>query len=75
MVLLIYCGLIALCVGGLSGYHSKLAIEGQTTNEELRGRYAGGNPYNLGCRGNCHAFCSPGQSRLLTEDYDVEALS
>jgi hypothetical protein len=73
--MIVYTGLITCCVGGMSCYHGKLAWSGQTTNEELRGKYNNGNPYDEGCRRNCSAFCSSGTSRIFTESYDPEQLS
>ena len=51
IALISYTGLIACCVGCMSGYHGKLACYGATTNEEMRGKYDGGlgNPYDYGC--------------------------
>jgi hypothetical protein len=57
MFLLVFTALISLCVGGLACYHGKLACSGMTTNEELRGKYGAGNPYDQGCNRNCEAFC------------------
>jgi hypothetical protein len=62
-------------VGGLSCYHGKLAAGGQTTNEEMRGKYGNGNPYDEGCHKNCRTFCQSGTSRIYSEDYDSEAIS
>jgi hypothetical protein len=67
--------MIVCCVGGLSCYHSQLACLGATTNEDLRGKFnqmAGVNPYNIGCKGNCHAFWYGGTSRITTEGYNLE---
>lgn len=75
MFLLIYTALITLCVGGLSCYHGKLAAGGQTTNEEMRGKYSNGNPYDEGCRQNCRIFCHSGTSRIYSEHYSTEELS
>lgn len=78
VALIAYTLLIACCVGCLAGYHGKLACEGATTNEELRGKFdARGNPYDLGCGGNCSAFWKGGTSRIYPDQgqYDAEALS
>lgn len=75
MGLLAFSALISLCVGGLGGYHGKLAINGQTTNEEMRGKYGNGNPYDHGWRSNCRAFCDSGTSRIFDANYDTERLS
>ncbi len=74
IALLIYTALISCCVGCLAGYHGKLACEGITTNEEIRGKFGAGrgNPYDLGCAGNCAAFWYGGTSRVYTDEiYDV----
>ena len=78
MGIMIFAGLMGLCVGCLSGYHGKLAIEGVTTNEEIRGKFSNGsiNPYDNGCMKNCSAFWFGGTSRIYGQDeYDVEELS
>ena len=75
MFLLVFTALISLCVGGLSCYHGKLACSGMTTNEELRGKYGAGNPYDQGCNRNCEAFCKSGKSRIFEDNYDTESLS
>ena len=76
VILLVYTCIILCCVGGLAGYHSKLAIQGRTTNEELRGKYINSNPYDMGCRRNCWAFCYGGVSRVYVKGrYDTETLS
>ena len=50
LALLIFCSLITCCVGCLAGYHGKLAFDGVTTNEEIRGKFSNGNqnPYDEG---------------------------
>ena len=74
--LAIYTGMITLCVGGLCCYHTKLAVKGETTNEDIRAKYlTSGNPYNLGVRKNCNAFCNSGKSRITEKEYNTEALS
>ena len=73
-----YTGVISLCLLGLNGYHSKLAVTGTTTNEDIRGKFSNGNknPYDRGCAGNCSAFWYGGTSRVYLGDaYDTEALS
>ena len=78
IAMLFYTALITCCVGGLTGYHGKLACEGITTNEEIRGKFRNGheNPYDEGCTQNCKSFFYGGTSRVYCEgDYDVEALS
>ena len=72
----IYTVLITCCVGGLAGYHGKLAAVGMTTNEELRGKYGNSlNPHDKGCSGNCKAFWYGGTSRIYSaEPYDIEAV-
>ena len=39
MSLLVFSGLMGLCVGGLMFYHTKLICDGVTTNEEIRGKF------------------------------------
>ena len=79
MALLIYSGLMACCVGCLMGYHGKLACDGITTNEELRGKFGRlgrKNPYDNGCSKNCKAFWYGGTSRIyIKQEYDIKALS
>lgn len=75
MSLAIYTGLITCCVGGLACYHGKLGCAGQTTNEEIRGKYGNGNPYDEGCKKNCNTFCQSGTSRIFTDDYDTRYYS
>lgn len=74
-----FTALISCCVGCLAGYHGKLACGGETTNEEMRGKYssAAGNPYDDGCFSNCRAFWYGGSSRVYAESgaYDAEHLS
>lgn len=74
-----FTALISCCVGCLAGYHSKLACGGETTNEEIRGKYTAGgvNPYDDGCVSNCRAFWYGGTSRVYAEtgEYDAEYLS
>ena len=75
---MVYGTLITCCVGGLTSYHSKLACNNETTNEEIRGKYGGalGNPYDKGCKDNCGEFCFKYKSRVLAEeDYDLESQS
>lgn len=75
--MIIYTSLITCCVGCLMSYHGKLAFQGVTTNEEIRGKYsvASANPHDKGCRGNCKAFWFGGTSRVYgAEPYDVEAV-
>ena len=38
LAMTIYTAVITCCVGCLMGYHGKLAFQGITTNEELRGK-------------------------------------
>ena len=77
IALTIYTALITCCVGCLCSYHGKLAFQGMTTNEELRGKYGGHgsrNPHDKGCSGNCRAFWFGGTSRIYSaEPYDIEA--
>jgi len=78
VALIAYTALISCCVGCLAGYHGKLACEGATTNEELRGKFdARGNPYDEGCSGNCNAFWYGGTSRVYADRgaYDAKSLS
>ena len=67
IAILIFAGLMGCCVAGLMGYHAKLACEGITTNEELRGkfgRFGSKNPYDNGCKKNCSDFWYGGTSRI-----------
>ena len=76
--MLIYTALITCCVGCLASYHGKLAFQGITTNEDIRGKYAGfaSNPHDRGCSSNCRAFWYGGTSRIYSAvPYDPEALS
>ena len=78
LALLIFCSLITCCVGCLAGYHGKLAFDGVTTNEEIRGKFSNGNqnPYDEGCGGNCRNFWYGGTSRIYSDQpYDIEAIS
>ena len=79
MALLVFAGLMGCCVGCLAGYHGKLACDGITTNEEIRGKFStanGTNPYDKGCIKNCRAFWYGGTSRIyLKGRYDTRALS
>merc|ERR1712054_157817 len=71
-----YTGIIVCCVGCLSGYHGKLACDGVTTNEEIRGKVAESDVYDEGCMKNCRAFWYGGTSRVYIEGtYDTEALT
>ena len=71
IIMIVYTSTIVCCVGGLSCYHTGLAVRGATTNEELRGKFGkGGNPYNEGCSRNCRAFCYGGTSRIFAEQYN-----
>ena len=75
LALSIYTGMITLCVGGLCCYHTKLAVAGETTNEDIRRKYVrGGNPFNHGYSKNMNAFCFGGQSRITAEEYKPEDL-
>ena len=77
LAMTIYTGLITCCVGCLWAYHGKLAFQGITTNEELRGKFSGSirNPYDRGCSGNCKSFWFGGTSRVYSADpYDIEAV-
>ena len=67
VALIVYTALIACCVGCLASYHGKLACEGATTNEELRGKLERGNPYDRGCGYNCYAFWFGGTSRIYAD--------
>jgi len=73
-VLTIFTVCIVFCVGGLACYHGKLACGNQTTNEEIRGKYDHGNPYDQGCSTNCKAFLFKGLSRVYEEDYDLRSV-
>ena len=67
VVILAFTACIVFCLCPLSTYHGKLACAGQTTNEDLRGKYSryGGNIFDEGCPANCRAFCYGGTSRVL----------
>jgi len=49
--------LVLLCVGPLACYHCGLVSDNRTTNEEIKGSYAGNNPFSHGWKANCHEVC------------------
>ena len=57
VIMLIIAGLFLCSVFGLFCFHCKLAGCGETTNEELRGKFAQGNPFDEGCTRNWKVFC------------------
>lgn len=75
LVLLIYSGIMLLSVLFMAVAHCYIALSGQTTNEDLRGKLRDGNPYNQGVTANCRSFCSSKKSRIFEQDYDPEALT
>lgn len=71
--MLVFTGLITLCVGGLAAYHGRLGCLGMTTNEEIRGKYEeNGNIYDMGPKVNCQALCFGGTSRVLFKERSKE---
>jgi palmitoyltransferase ZDHHC9/14/18 len=74
-IIAIYTFFIFMSVAGLLLYHLNLIVHGQTTNEQIRGRYADcQNPYDRGCLTNFYLvlFAARPPSRLhLREEVDV----
>jgi hypothetical protein len=61
IILLILLGLLAIPIGGLTGFHMYLISQGRTTNEQVTGKYQIQNDiFNQGCWKNyCNALCQP----------------
>jgi len=61
LILLILLGLMAIPIGGLTGFHMYLISRGRTTNEQVTGKYQVQNDvFNYGCWKNfCWTFCQP----------------
>lgn len=61
IVLLLLLGLMAIPIGGLTGFHIYLISQGRTTNEQVTGKYRIQNDvFNRGCWKNfCQALCQP----------------
>jgi len=76
LALAIYSALAMISVFGLATYHCGLIWDGQTTNEQIRGKFRDRpNPYNHGVLKNfAQVFCSeiPPSQLNLTEELDVE---
>jgi hypothetical protein len=66
IILLIFLGLMAIPIGGLTGFHIYLISQGRTTNEQVTGKYRIQNDiFNRGCWKNfCQALCQPLYPRL-----------
>jgi len=66
IILLILLGLLAIPVGGLTGFHMYLISQGRTTNEQVTGKYRNQNDiFNQGCWKNfCFTLCQPLYPRL-----------
>ncbi|CAF2343791.1 unnamed protein product [Rotaria sp. Silwood2] len=61
IILLLLLGLMAIPIGGLTGFHIYLICQGRTTNEQVTGKYRIQNDvFNRGCWKNCsYALCQP----------------
>jgi hypothetical protein len=57
-LLVVYCVLILMLVGGLLSYHIPLVSKNMTTNEDVKHVYSYNkrNPYDLGCKQNWWVF-------------------
>jgi len=66
IILLILLSLVAIPIGGLTGFHIFLISQDRTTNEQVTGKYRIQNDlFNRGCWKNiCHALCQPLYPRL-----------
>jgi hypothetical protein len=66
IILLILLGLMAIPIGGLTGFHIYLISQGRTTNEQVTGKFRIQNDiFNRGCWKNfCQALCQPLYPRL-----------
>jgi len=73
LVMAIYTAIVFLTVVGLAIYHCTLICSGQTTNEQIRGKYRDRpNPNDKGWIGNwSHVFFSPIPPSELTSLVDV----
>jgi hypothetical protein len=77
IILLILLGLMAIPIGGLTGFHIYLVSQGRTTNEQVTGKYRIQNDiFNQGCWKNfCYTLCQPTYPRLKSpkiKRYNVE---
>ncbi|CAF1216676.1 unnamed protein product [Rotaria magnacalcarata] len=77
IILLLLLGLMAIPIGGLTGFHIYLISQGRTTNEQVTGKYHMQNDvFNRGCwRNFCNALCQPLHPQLKkskTKRYNVD---
>ncbi|CAF0745783.1 unnamed protein product [Adineta steineri] len=77
IVLLVLLGLMAIPIGGLTGFHIYLISQGRTTNEQVTGKYRIQNDvFNQGCWKNfCRTLCQPLYPRLKspkTKRYNID---
>ena len=77
IVLLILLSLMAIPIGGLTGFHIYLISQGRTTNEQVTGKYRTQNDiFNQGCWKNCcFTLCQPMYPQLKApkiKRYDLE---
>uniref|UniRef100_A0A7S4BMI2 Palmitoyltransferase n=1 Tax=Chrysotila carterae TaxID=13221 RepID=A0A7S4BMI2_CHRCT len=66
-MMLVFPLLILVCVGPLACYHCGLVCDNRTTNEEIKGTFAGRkNPFSRGWQSNCHeACCAPREASRI----------
>lgn len=69
-VLILYCAIVLLSVGGLWIFHMQLICSATTTNEAIKGVWNGRrNPHNRGCCGNCsRVWCSRRRPSYVMSD-------
>ncbi|UJR28127.1 hypothetical protein I4U23_009383 [Adineta vaga] len=80
IILLVLLGLMAIPLGGLTGFHIYLIAQGRTTNEQVTGKFRIQNDiFNGGCWKNfCYALCQPIYPRLQApkiKRYDVDVFT